>query len=253
MSHAVEVVVAMHLIWCGFRAYACRLFGATIYWWTAQVDYLDIFSVHGINTMQLLDYTLREGGCMEVLEEYRAAGKIRWIGFSTHATAPVIKTAISSKRFDSVNLHYQVRRRCTGNLFTCFFARLCFIAREGVLETWKTALNLRLLLLKKGARQLGVEALWSTTAVLKYYCNANVEDNVQGWLLYCGDIEASRHPRDQANRCEGHQLGRKNVPQSVQKRHVDQSQLVKQDLALSLGVTAVSCHNKAVKVFLASG
>eukprot|EP00904_Undaria_pinnatifida_P010038 jgi/Undpi1/6164/HiC_scaffold_20.g08648.m1 len=72
-----------------------------------QVDYLDIFSVHGINTMQLLDYTLREGGCMEVLEEYRAAGKIRWIGFSTHATAPVIKTAISSKRFDSVNLHYQ--------------------------------------------------------------------------------------------------------------------------------------------------
>eukprot|EP00904_Undaria_pinnatifida_P010039 jgi/Undpi1/6165/HiC_scaffold_20.g08649.m1 len=71
-----------------------------------QVDYLDIFSVHGINTFQQLDWVLREGGCMEVLEEYRAAGKIRWIGFSTHAHAPVIKATISSNKFDSMNIHY---------------------------------------------------------------------------------------------------------------------------------------------------
>ncbi|CAM9698797.1 unnamed protein product [Laminaria digitata] len=71
-----------------------------------QVDYVDIFSVHGINTMKQLDWTLREGGCMEVLEEYRAAGKIRWIGFSTHAHAPVIHATISSNRFDCMNIHY---------------------------------------------------------------------------------------------------------------------------------------------------
>lgn len=74
-----------------------------------QVDYIDIFSVHGINTMQQLDWTIREGGCLEVLEEYRAKGKIGWIGFSTHAHASVIKAAISSGKFDSINIHYHVR------------------------------------------------------------------------------------------------------------------------------------------------
>eukprot|EP00752_Nemacystus_decipiens_P010284 g9164.t1 len=72
-----------------------------------QVDCMDIFSFHGINTMQQLDWTLREGGCMEVVEEYRAKGRIRFVGFSTHAHAPVIKAAISSEKFDCMNIHYQ--------------------------------------------------------------------------------------------------------------------------------------------------
>lgn len=69
---------------------------------------MDIFSFHGINTMEQLEWTLRDGGCMEVAEEFRAKGKIRFIGFSTHAHAPVIKAAISSKKFDCVNIHYHV-------------------------------------------------------------------------------------------------------------------------------------------------
>lgn len=77
----------------------------------SQVEYLDIYSVHGINRMEQLEWTLREGGCMEVLEEYRAAGKIRWIGFSTHGHADVVRAAIASKKFDTVNLHYHVRAR----------------------------------------------------------------------------------------------------------------------------------------------
>ncbi|CAN0129443.1 unnamed protein product [Scytosiphon promiscuus] len=71
-----------------------------------QVEYMDIFSFHGINTKKQLDWALREGGCMEVVEEFRAAGKIRWVGFSTHGHAPVIKEAISSKKFDCINIHY---------------------------------------------------------------------------------------------------------------------------------------------------
>lgn len=58
--------------------------------------------------MRQLDWTLRKGGCMDVLEEYRAAGKIGFIGFSTHAHASVIKAAIASNKFDSVNMHCQV-------------------------------------------------------------------------------------------------------------------------------------------------
>ena len=71
---------------------------------------MDIFSFHGINTLQQLDWTLREGGCMEVVEEFRAKGKIRWVGFSTHGHAPAIKAAISSKKFDCINIHYHVSR-----------------------------------------------------------------------------------------------------------------------------------------------
>lgn len=69
---------------------------------------MDIFSFHGINTMQQLDWTLREGGCMEVVEEFRAKGRIRFVGFSTHGHAPVIKAAISSEKFDCMNIHYHV-------------------------------------------------------------------------------------------------------------------------------------------------
>lgn len=45
---------------------------------------------------------------MDVLGEYKAAGKIGFIGFSTHGHASVIKAAIASKKFDSVNMHCQV-------------------------------------------------------------------------------------------------------------------------------------------------
>lgn len=45
---------------------------------------------------------------MDVLEEYRAAGKVGFVGFSTHAHASVIKAAIASNKFDSVNMHCQV-------------------------------------------------------------------------------------------------------------------------------------------------
>lgn len=81
-----------HVVWCGI-----------------QVEFMDIFSFHGINSLEQLDWTLREGGCMEVVEEYRAKGKIRWVGFSTHAHADVIKATISSKKFDCMNIHYHVR------------------------------------------------------------------------------------------------------------------------------------------------
>ncbi|CAN0097043.1 unnamed protein product, partial [Ectocarpus sp. 13 AM-2016] len=67
---------------------------------------MDIFSFHGINSLEQLDWTLREGGCMEVVDEFRAKGKIRWVGFSTHAHADVIKAIVSSKKFDCMNIHY---------------------------------------------------------------------------------------------------------------------------------------------------
>ena len=44
---------------------------------------------------------------MEVVEEYRARGKIRWVGFSTHSMTPTCVKACESGAFDYINVHYQ--------------------------------------------------------------------------------------------------------------------------------------------------
>jgi len=44
--------------------------------------------------------------CLAVAERFRAVGRIRNIGFSTHAPTEVIIEAINTGRFDYVNLHY---------------------------------------------------------------------------------------------------------------------------------------------------
>ncbi len=69
-----------------------------------QTDYLDLFAFHGVNRATELDYVLRKGGCLEVAQQLKKKGKIRYIGFSTHAPTPVILAAIESGAFDYVNL-----------------------------------------------------------------------------------------------------------------------------------------------------
>jgi predicted aldo/keto reductase-like oxidoreductase len=71
-----------------------------------RVQTLDLFSFHGLNTPSCLELTLRARGCWEVAERFRRAGRIRHIGFSTHAPLPLLLDAIRSDRFDYVNLHY---------------------------------------------------------------------------------------------------------------------------------------------------
>lgn len=71
-----------------------------------QLDYVDLLGIHGINNEQLLEETIRPGGCLDVAENLRQEGKVRFIGFSTHAPLPVILAAIATNRFDYVNLHW---------------------------------------------------------------------------------------------------------------------------------------------------
>jgi uncharacterized protein len=71
-----------------------------------QLDYIDLFAIHGINTQELMDQTLRPGGCLEVAQALRKKGKIRCIGFSTHAPTALIKRLILTSQFDYVNLHW---------------------------------------------------------------------------------------------------------------------------------------------------
>jgi len=70
------------------------------------VSVIDLLAIHGVNTPREAELTLRSGGCLEVLERFRRAGRIGHLGFSTHAPTPLILDVIDSGRFDYVNVHY---------------------------------------------------------------------------------------------------------------------------------------------------
>lgn len=70
------------------------------------LEHVDLLSIHGINHQGHLDETLRKGGCLEVCRRLQREGRVRHVGFSTHATPDVISAAIRSDEFDYVNLHW---------------------------------------------------------------------------------------------------------------------------------------------------
>ncbi|HEY7373179.1 MAG TPA: aldo/keto reductase [Polyangia bacterium] len=68
------------------------------------VDTVDLLSFHGLNTPNCVELTLGTG-CFEIAERFRRAGRVRHIGFSTHAPTRLLLDIIRSDRFDYVNLH----------------------------------------------------------------------------------------------------------------------------------------------------
>jgi predicted aldo/keto reductase-like oxidoreductase len=71
-----------------------------------QLDHVDLLSIHGINHRELLEQTLRPGGCLEAARRLQQDGRCRFIGFSTHGPIDVIQDAVNSGDFDYVNLHW---------------------------------------------------------------------------------------------------------------------------------------------------
>jgi hypothetical protein len=71
-----------------------------------QLDYVDLLGLHGINTPELLEYSLRPGGCLAQARQWQREGRVRFIGFSTHAPTSLICQAIQTGEFDYVNLHW---------------------------------------------------------------------------------------------------------------------------------------------------
>ena len=80
-----------------------------------KVDYLDMFAFHGLNGEWQWDWMFGGGGgggdgahenCWDVIQEYVAAGKIRHVGFSTHAPSDFIYKLLETEKFDYVNLHH---------------------------------------------------------------------------------------------------------------------------------------------------
>lgn len=70
------------------------------------LEQVDLLALHGLNNRELLDYSLRKGGCLEAARQLQRDGRTRFVGFSTHATTDLILEAIETGEFDYVNLHW---------------------------------------------------------------------------------------------------------------------------------------------------
>lgn len=71
-----------------------------------KLDHVELLSLHGINNAELLEWSLRPGGCLDEARKLQRDGRCRFIGFSTHATTDIILQAIETDAFDYVNLHW---------------------------------------------------------------------------------------------------------------------------------------------------
>ncbi|MDB6066822.1 MAG: putative oxidoreductase of the aldo/keto reductase family [Pedosphaera sp.] len=71
-----------------------------------KLDHVDLLSLHGLNNRQLFDFSLKKNGCLAAARQLQREGRVRFIGFSTHATTDVILDAIATNEFDYVNVHW---------------------------------------------------------------------------------------------------------------------------------------------------
>ena len=71
-----------------------------------KVETIDLFSIHGINNEMVFNHAMRKGGCMDIARRLRKEGRVKHIGFSTHAGTQVILDTVNSGEFDYVNLHW---------------------------------------------------------------------------------------------------------------------------------------------------
>ena len=71
-----------------------------------KLDYVDLLGIHGINNQTLMDAALRKGGCLEAALQLKKEGRVRSVGFSTHAATKIIVDSCNDGRFDYVNLHW---------------------------------------------------------------------------------------------------------------------------------------------------
>ncbi len=77
-----------------------------------QLEYVDLLALHGINHRELLEQSIGRGKCLEAALRLKKEGRVRHVGFSTHAPCDVILDAIADGGFDYVNLHwYYINQR----------------------------------------------------------------------------------------------------------------------------------------------
>jgi len=70
------------------------------------LDHVDLLALHGINNRRHLEWSLQKKGCLAAARQLQKDGRVRFVGFSTHATTDIILEAVNTGEFDYVNLHW---------------------------------------------------------------------------------------------------------------------------------------------------
>lgn len=74
-----------------------------------QLDYVDLFSFHGLNTQWHYDIIFNNPSgenLIDIIREYQSQGKIKHVGFSTHGQPEFIRRVIETDVFEYANIHY---------------------------------------------------------------------------------------------------------------------------------------------------
>jgi len=73
-----------------------------------QLDHLDLLTIHGINTEDLFEWTVKKGGCLDTVRQLQKDSRVGHVGFSTHAPLDIILDTIhvDQQGFDYINLHW---------------------------------------------------------------------------------------------------------------------------------------------------
>jgi len=71
-----------------------------------RLDHVDLLALHGVNNRELLNHALKRNGCVAAARKLQKEGRVRFLGFSTHATTDIILDAVNSGEFDYINVHW---------------------------------------------------------------------------------------------------------------------------------------------------
>src|ERR1043166_5766845 len=71
-----------------------------------RLDYVDLLALHGVNNRQFLEWSLKPDGCVAAARKLQRDGRVRFVGFSTHATTDLILETVNSGEFDYMNVHW---------------------------------------------------------------------------------------------------------------------------------------------------
>jgi hypothetical protein len=71
-----------------------------------RLEHVDLLALHGVNHRDFLKWSLQKDGCVAAARKLQKEGRVRFVGFSTHATTDIILEAVKSNEFDYVNVHW---------------------------------------------------------------------------------------------------------------------------------------------------